>query len=61
MVARTMTTTMTVAVEMATKIMSATVMVGGTVNNQLKAAAEEMAAAATTGMASERVTVTATR
>ncbi len=46
---------------MATKIMVAIAMLGGTDNNQLKAAAEEMAAVMAKVTATERAMVTATR
>ncbi len=64
--------TMMVVAAMATKIMAATAIVGGTYSNQLKAAEEEMAMAAVavaaakatammTAMATERATVRGTR
>ncbi len=57
--AMTMTMTMMVVVATAMRIKVATAMVGGTDNNQLKAAVEEMVAAGATAM--ENVMVTAMR
>jgi hypothetical protein len=58
--AMAMTTTMKVVEVTATKITVGTAMVGGTDNNQLKAAAGEMVAVAATATATERATVPAT-